>query len=147
MDSESEQKENATTQERLRFETVEKRPGLTQYVFDKVVIVIDRRERNIKDVPELLFGTYDYDPDQASMDQPDFARKGVDMEYIVRCIKEVVRETGDDTLWFDPYKEDAGSLNEEDRDRRKQARARLFSKYATLEEGPDGWGYFIRLNQ
>jgi len=145
MNEDSEQQEGSK-QEHLRFETIEKRSGLTQYVFDKVVVVIDRRERNIKDVPELLFGTYDYDPDQASMDQPDFARKGVDMEYVVRCIKEVVRETGDDKLWFDPYKEDAGSLSEEDKDRRKTARARLFGKYAALEEGPDGWGYFITLN-
>lgn len=146
MDEETTQSENRERQERLKFETIEKRPGLTQYVFDKVVVVIDRRERNIKDVPELLFGTFDYDPDQASMDQPDFARKGVDMEYIAKCIKEVVRETGDDILWFDPYKEDAGSLSGEDKERRKAARARLFGKYATLEEGPDGWGYFIRLN-
>lgn len=131
---------------RLGFETVEKSQGLTQYIFDKVVVVVDRRGRNVKEVPELLFATYDYDPRHASLDQPDFARKGIDMDYVGRCIKEVVRETGDDRFWFDPYKEDSGSLNDEIKERRKLARARLFGKYATLEDGPDGIGYFINLS-
>lgn len=142
MKQETEESEGSK-QERLRFETVEKSQGLTQYVFDKVVVVIDRRGRNIKDVPELVFATYDYDPRNASMDQPDFARKGVDMEYIVRCIKEVVRETGDDRFWFHPYAEEVVSLSEIDKKKRQAARTRLFSKYANIEEGPDGFGSFL----
>lgn len=143
MDDELPRKENTPKQERLRFEVVEKNAGLTQYIFDKVVIVIDRSERNIKDVPELLFATYDYDPAQASLEQPDFKRSGVDMDYIVRCIKEVVRLTGDDQFWIHPYSEDAKHGEEK---HRLDARARLFSKFATLEESPNGSGYFITLN-
>lgn len=143
MDDELPRQENTPNQARLRFEVVEKRAGLTQYIFDKVVIVIDRSERNIKEVPELLFATYDYDPAQASLEQPDFKRSGVDMEYIARCMKEVVRQTGDDRFWIHPYTEDA-KLGEEKR--RLDARARLFSKFATLEESSTGSGYFITLN-
>ncbi len=142
MNEDSEQQEGSK-QERLRFETIEKGQGLTQYVFDKVVVVIDRSGRNVKDVPELVFATYDYDPRHASLDQPDFARKGVNMEYIARCIKEVVRETGDDRFWYHPYSKDAASQSEIDKKKREVARTILFSKYATIEEGPDGFGSFL----
>lgn len=143
MDSELQRQEYSPKQQRLQFEVVEKNAALTQYIFNKVVIVIDRSGRNIKDVPELLFATYDYDPAQASLEQPDFKRSGVDMDYIARCIKEVVRLTGDDQFWIHPYSEDAKHGEEK---QRLDARARLFSKFATLEENPTGPGYFITLN-
>lgn len=126
----------------LSFEVLEKRPGLTQFVFDHVIVAIDRSGRNVQDVPELLFGTYDYDPDQASMEKPSFKRKDVDMDYVKRCIEKVAHYTGDTQFWFDPYDGDA-KLGEEAN--KKEARRRLFSRFFDIDEGPDGYGYIIKL--
>lgn len=127
-----------------------RRPDVTKYIFPHVVIGINRSGRNVKDVPELLFGTYTYDESQARMDQPEFKIPGVDMEYIIKCIEMVIEQTGDTQFWFDPYTEDARSESggtipsDEEKQRRALVRARLFAKHFDLEPGPDGWGYIIK---
>lgn len=133
------------------FEVDSRRENSTRYIFKNVVVAVDRSERNIKGIPEILFATYDYDPAQASMEQPDFSRSGVDMDYIISCITAVAGEIGETKLWFDPYKDDAKSgdqaslPNEAQKQKRKEARAKLFSRYGDIEPGPNGQGYIINI--
>jgi hypothetical protein len=134
--------ENITSQ-RLKFEEKETRSGFFRYIFDNVVIEVDHRDPYFEDVPQLIFATYVGDATQASLNKPSLASEGVDIDYVIKCIKEVVRHTGDTKFWFEPYIQDPDLKSDEDRKRRRQARARLFSRYADIEESPDGEGYIV----
>jgi len=112
------------------------------YLFKNVAVVIDKSGKNIKDIPEILFGVFPDVPEGNILSQPETPVEGVTMNYIAACIKKVVEDCGENRLWFHPYGDD---VPEEQRERREQARYRLFSQYANIEPGPDGYGYIINI--
>jgi hypothetical protein len=112
------------------------------YLFKNVAVVIDKSGKNIKDIPEILFGVFPDVPQGNTLSQPVTPVDGVTMKYVAACIKKVVEDCGENQLWFHPYGDD---VPEEQRERREQARYRLFSQYANIEPGPEGYGYIINI--
>lgn len=110
------------------------------YLFKNVAVVIDKSGKNIKDIPEILFGVFPDSPQGDILSQPETPVEGVTMKYVAACIKKVVEECGENQLWFHPYGDDVPEVQ---RERREMARHRLFSQYANIEPGPDGYGYII----
>ena len=74
MDEELPRQENTPKQERLRFEVVQKREGITQYVFSNVLVTINFSQEEKRGAPELVYATYDRDPTEASLDKPAYNR-------------------------------------------------------------------------
>lgn len=112
------------------------------YIFKNVVVVIDKSGKNIKDIPEILFGAFLESPKGDILSQPETPIAGVTMEFIAACIKKVIEDSGEQQLWFHPY---GGDSKEGERERREKARYRLFSQYATIEPGPNNYGYIIKI--
>ena len=107
MDEELPRQENTPKQERLRFEVVQKREGITQYVFSNVLVTINFSQEEKRGAPELVYATYDRDPTEASLDKPAYNRPGVDMQYVVTCIVTAAQDLGEDRFWVYPYDEDS----------------------------------------
>ncbi len=68
------------------------------------------------------------------------------MKYISACIKEVSKDSGINEFWFHPYREDKPEpmLNTE-KEKREQARLRLFKRYFSLTPDSEGFGYIVKL--
>lgn len=113
------------------------------YAFNHVGVAIDSTGKNQKDLPELLFGTFDTkaDIDSSALSQPEFRREGVDMEYIASCILEAAKDSGINEFWLYPYGEDKSKGKEI----REQARLRLFKRYADITPAKNGFGYVVKV--
>jgi hypothetical protein len=116
------------------FEVLDKRPGITQYIFPHVVVNINFQQEENRGAPELIYATYDRDSDEASLDKPAYKRPGVDMQYVVTCIQTVAQHVGETRFWVSPYNED--SLGGE---RRVEQWKKHFKE---VEEAPEH-GYYI----
>lgn len=139
--SENNPEQSSSSDRDLSFEKKEHKPGVLLYVFKNVVIGIDTTGKNYKELPELLFGTYDTEYGVDSMGQPEMKREGIDMDYVSKCIEKVSKESGIKEFWFSPYGED----KPEDKERREQARLRLFKRYADIISASSGFGYIWRV--
>lgn len=141
-----------TTPFNLSFAVDDSRENHTRYKFDKVAVVVDDSGKNIKGVPEILFGTFESVPDREILSQPDSKIEGASMEYIAACIKKVSEVTGIDTFWFYPYGDDHPDVVGESSEavdkrkaRREAARQKLFSRFGTITPGPDNYGYILKI--
>ena len=133
MNEESQQdKENEGA--RLSFEVVQKREGLTQYVFPHVLLNINFRQEEVRGAPELIYAVFDRDPSEATLEKPTHKIPGVDMSYVVNCIRTMADDIGEVRFWTYPYDEDA--LGGE---RRLEQWRRHFK---AVEEAPEH-GYYI----
>jgi hypothetical protein len=117
------------------FEVLQKREGLTQYVFPHVLVNINFSQQEHRGAPELIYAVYDRDPSEASLDKPAYKIPGVDMEYVVACIQAMAEDMGEERFWVHPYNED--SLGAE-------RRLEQWKKYFTVASAPDH-GYYISL--
>jgi len=128
------------------FEKIQYRENVLIYKFPNVGVGIDTRGRNQTEYPELLFGT-GTDTIEGSLDismsQPAEPIEGVDMEYITECIRKTAEDSGIHTFWFAPYGDDATEV--ENKDRRSQARLRLFKRYWNVTLAPSGFGYLLHI--
>ncbi len=125
----------------LSFIKESRRPETVSYVFKNVVVTIDSSGKNYKALPELIFGTFDNEPNAHTLDKPETKREGVDMEYVLKCIQEVVKDSGINKFWVYPFGDD----KPEDKIQREQARARLFSRYMNLVPAENDFGYIVDL--
>ena len=127
--------------ESIKFEKIKKGEDALIYVFPHVGVAIDSSGKNYEPLPELLFGTYDENISEGSMDQPELKREGVDMSKIVEYIKTVSEDSGINEFWVYPYGEDGG----DDKKQREAARMRLFSRFADLQPDENNFGYIIKI--
>ncbi len=125
----------------LSFEKVSRRENTISYIFKNVVVTIDNTGKNYKPLPELIFGTFDEEPNEHMLDKPDKKREGVDMGYISRCINEVVKDSGIHKFWIYPFGDDSP----DDKEARSQARARVFSRYMDMEPAENDFGFIVTL--
>lgn len=131
----------------LSFTVKSRKENFNNYVFKNVVIAIDTSGKHYEKLPELMFGTYDGELNEQIdgemlMNQPESKRENVDMEYVAACIAEVVKATGMHEFWFAPYGKDSPN----DREGRKQARVRLYSKYFDIvPAGDERKGYIVKI--
>lgn len=133
----------------LSFEVDTRQEGKEFYEFKHVLVKIDRTGKNIENYPELVFSTFDDEPDNFGMNQPLEKREGVTMDYIAACIRKVAEYTQDEVFWIMPFSGDAeqigvGEKDNEMKQKRKDIRLRLFKRYANIEPGPNGYGYLIK---
>ena len=136
----------------LSFTKTHPREGVVKYVFNQVEIGFDTSGKNYKDLPEILFRTFDENPGKGSFDQPEVRREGVDMAYISACIQEAMEQEQYTKVWFYPYGDDVVMKNgetDEDFEKRKEirreARLRLFQEYGEVAISPSGYGYTLSL--
>jgi len=123
------------------FEVRQHREGLTLYIFKDLAVAIDTKSKNYKPLPELFFGPYNNDLNTGSLDQPEEVKQGVDMHYASACIKKVAEASGMHLFWFAPFGDDA---SEEHKERREEARMRLFKKLSPdIKPAPEGHGYIL----
>ncbi len=134
MKQETEESEESK-QEKLKFEVVQKREGLTQYIFPNVVLNINFQQEVTRGAPELVYATYDRDPGEASLDKPAYKRQGVNMQYVVECIQTAAKDLGETRFWVYPH--DGDSLGAEQR-------VEQWKKHFGLEIAPEQ-GYYINL--
>lgn len=130
--------------ENLAFEKTEYKEGITIYSFKNVAVAIDTTGKNQPDLPEILFGTF---TDQShlnehSFDKPVERLKGINMEYVAKCIKVVAEEVGIKKFWFHPSGKD---VSEDRKGQRQLARVRLFSRYANVTPSKNGFGYILEV--
>ena len=125
----------------LAFEKKQHKVNVVLYIFDQVAVAIDTSGKNYKELPEILFGTFEKEYITGSMSQPKEKMEGVDMNYITACIGEVARDSGISKFWLYPFGDD----NPENKKRRENARAKLFSRYANLTPEPSGFGYILEI--
>ena len=119
------------------------REGATLYIFKKIGAVVDTSGKNYKPLLELFFGPYDNLTDTESLDQPDSANEGVNIEYVSRCIQSIAQVTGIREFWFYPYGDDSPLSNTE---RRSRARLELVVKHShNIKLAPEGHGYILTL--
>jgi len=112
------------------------------YVFDHVAVKIDNSGKNYKELPELMFGTFDEEPSSEALHQPEMKRDGIDMAYVAQCIHSVAKDSGVYEFWFYPYGED---VFPEHKDTREQARLRLFQRLGDITPAPNGFGYILKV--
>lgn len=124
----------------LSFELDTSRENKDWYNFKNVSVIIDRSGKNFEALPELMFGTYDEQPNHEMLNQPTQRRTQVNMDYVAACIKKVAEVSGERDFWFYPHGED---VSEERKGAREAARQKLFSKFVTMRPGPDNFGYII----
>lgn len=136
-----ESQQNTSEQFDLQFEVDDSRPNHTRYLFKNVAVIVDDSGKNIKEYPELMFGTFDGVPNRNILCQPEEPIEGVSMSYVAACIRKVSEVTGIQTFWFHPYGDDA--YGEEKKEAREAARQRLFNRFGKLTPGPNGYGYVI----
>lgn len=127
-------------EESIEFEKIQKDENTLVYVFPHVGVAIDSSGKNYERLPELLFGTYDEDISKGSMNKPEVKQEGLDMSQVVEYIKVAAEDSGINEFWVYPYGDDA-----EDKESRKEARMRLFNKYAELTPDENNFGYIIKL--
>ncbi|MFA6076893.1 MAG: hypothetical protein WC735_02350 [Candidatus Paceibacterota bacterium] len=125
----------------LSFEKKQHKKDVALYVFNHVVIAIDTSGKNYKELPEILFGTFNTEYNKDSKNQPELRREGVDMKYISACIKEVAKDSGINEFWLYPNGED----KPENERKREQARLRLFRSYVNLTPALNGFGYIMKV--
>lgn len=89
------------------FEVVQKREGINQYVFPHVLITINSTQEAKRGAPELVYATFDRIVEEASLDRPAYKRPGVDIDYVVQCIKAVTESIKETRFWVSPYNEDS----------------------------------------
>ena len=115
--------------------------GVEVYIFSGVSVAIDTTSRNYKDLPEIHFGEYNAETHEGKHDQPLNPKAGTNMAYVAECIRHVVEATGLHQFWFDPY---GGDVSEENKDRRENARLRLFKRILpSITPAPSGHGYIL----
>ena len=122
----------------LSFMKKESRPGVTTYIFNKVSIFVDTTGTNYKDLPELLFGTFDentVDGEDNELEKSSTRREGVDMEYVRECLGKVANESGIHKFWFNSYDEDGHG----------EARVRLFRRFFSITPEANGYGHIIEI--
>jgi hypothetical protein len=119
---------------RLSFEVVQKREGLTQYVFPHVLLNINFKQEETRGAPELVYAVFDRDPSEAVLEKSARKIPGVDMSYVVNCIRTMADDIGEARFWAYPY--DGDSLGGE---RRLEQWRKHFK---TVEEAPEH-GYYI----
>ena len=110
------------------------------YKFPGVRILVDHTGKNYKELPELLFGTYDTETMQGSMNKPELKREGIDMNLVTECVQKVSNESGIRKFWIYPY---GGDSPEEEL--REKARLRLFSRYTKLTPDEEKHGYILEV--
>jgi hypothetical protein len=114
------------------------------YIFDTVGIIIDTSGKNYKELPELLFGTFDKGatPETSKpMYQPKTRRVGVDMNKVVECLKIVATDSGVHEFWIYPFGDD----KPDNKSNREEARLRLFRRYGDLTPAPNNFGYILKI--
>ncbi|MDQ5883156.1 MAG: hypothetical protein QG654_68 [Patescibacteria group bacterium] len=125
----------------LFFEKKSFKPDAISYVFKNVIVTIDRSGKNYTRLPEVQFGTFDDEPTRDSFKKPESKREGVDMVYVTSCIKEALNDDGLNEFWIYPFGDD----DPENKERREDARVRLFQKYFNLEPAENNFGYIIKI--
>ena len=126
----------------LSFEKIDYKENIDLYLFKyDVGVAIDTRGINYKELPEILFGSYDKNTGKASLGRPEFKNENVDMKYIGACIKEVSKESGINEFFMYPYGDD----NTGDKNLTEQARMKLFNRYINLTSTPSGFGYILKI--
>lgn len=125
----------------LSFEKKQHKENVVLYVFDHVAVAIDTSGKNYKELPEILFGTFDKEYNAESLHQPEEKRDGIDMSYISECIREVTKDSGVSKFWLYPFGDD----NIENKQMRETARIKLFSRYVKLTPEPSGFGYIMEI--
>lgn len=127
----------------LPFEKIQYKEGVVLYIFDHVAVAVDTTGKNYKDLPEILFATFDNKSELnlEALNQPDIRRDGVDMEGISQCIGEVAKDAGVSEFWFYPN----GKDKPEDENKREQARLRLFKRHVDVTPAPGGFGYVMKI--
>lgn len=125
---------------RLNFTKMEYAENVDLYKFPGVRILVDHTGKNYKELPELLFGTYDTETMQGSMNKPELKREGIDMSLVAECIQRVLNESGIRKFWIYPY----GGDSSEEKNREK-ARFRLFSRYTNLTPDEEKHGYILEV--
>ncbi len=129
----------------LSFEKRKYRPDVVTYVFKDVVVKIDTTGKNFTELPELIFGTFEFDGSYILGDdiisQPDSIRPGVDAAYISACIGEVAKDSGVHQFWLYFHGEDKPT----NPSMREEARYRLFKKYLNLTPFRNNYGYTLNI--
>ncbi len=123
----------------LSFEKTSHRLGAELYTFKNVAVTIDTSGKNYQKLPEILFGTFEGSLSAGGniLDKPLVRREGVDMHYILACLKKTAEVSGLHEFWFHPYGDD-GPKSEE-------ARLRLFKRYLDFTPEPSGYGYIVKI--
>ncbi len=125
----------------LSFEKKSYKPEAVSYVFKNVIVTIDRSRKNYARLPEVQFGTFDDELTKDSFKKPESKREGVDMAYATSCIKEALKDDGLNEFWIYPFGDD----DPDNKERRENARIRLFQKYFNLEPAENNFGYIIKI--
>jgi len=126
----------------IEFEKIQKDPNTLVYVFPNVGVAIDSSGKNYERLPELLFGTYNEEISEGSMNKPEVKQEGVDMSKVVEYIKIAAKDSGINEFWIYPYADDVDIENKESR---KEARMRLFGRYTELIPDENNFGYIVKL--
>lgn len=119
------------------------REQITLYVFNHVAVSIDRRGKNVKNIPELMFGTFDETPNNDMLNAPTRPRENVSMDYIVACIQKAIELDGSKEFWIHPHGKDASDPDHQDV--RQAARLKLYRKYADLIPDGNDFGYILKV--
>ena len=126
----------------LVFEKKQHGENVVLYLFNHVIVAIDTSGKNYKELPEILFGTFDKEYSADSLRQSHQKTDiNIDMSYVSACIKEVVRDSGINKFWLYPFGDDSP----ENKERREVARLRLFKRYVNLTPEPNGFGYVMEV--
>lgn len=128
-------------QPELSFEKKSFKPDTISYLFKNVIVTIDSSGKNYKRLPEVLFGTFDDELTKDNLKKPTSKRDGVDMDYITGCIREALKDSGLNEFWIYPFGDD----DPDNKERRENARVRLFKKYFNLEPAENNFGYIIKI--
>lgn len=127
----------------LDFEVKQHKEGIVLYVFKDLAVAIDTTGKNYKELPELYFGPYDNELNNGSLHQPEKTERKIDMKYVSECIEKVALASGIHAFWFYPFGGDASEGNKE---RREEARMRLFKRiFPTIQLAPGGYGYILTI--
>jgi hypothetical protein len=127
---------------KIEFEKKEYKKNIDLYVFSHVAVAVDTTGKNYQELPELYFGTFDNELDKDALNKPNVRREGVDLNYVAKCIEVVARESGIHEFWFYPFGDD---VKDENKDKREQARLRLFKTLGDISPAPIGYGYVLKI--
>lgn len=126
----------------VEFEKIQKDQNTLIYVFPHIGVAIDSSGKNYERLPELLFGTYNEEISDGSMNKPEMKQEGVNMSKVIEYIKIAAEDSDINEFWIYPYGDDVDAENKESR---KEARMRLFSRYAELTPDENNFGYIVKL--